>query len=92
VKQTLRDKLHAPAIIAAAIRLPTGDAGYLWALPLINALGETRDDQLISEIQGGMRPSRSTNTRPGLVVNGVPLCTRKCRARRGNFNLKFSLM
>jgi hypothetical protein len=25
--QTLRDKLHAPAIIAAAIRLPTGDAG-----------------------------------------------------------------
>ena len=52
----------APAIIAAAIRLPTGDAGYLWALPLINALSDTRDDLLISEIQAACDP-RSLQTR-----------------------------
>jgi len=52
----------APAIIAAAIRLPTGDAGYLWALPLINALSDTRDDLLISEIQPACDP-RSLQTR-----------------------------
>ena len=33
-----------PRIITAAIRLPTGYAGYLWALPSINTLGATKND------------------------------------------------
>src|SRR6478609_7301947 len=80
----------APAIIAAAIRLPTGDAGYLWALPLINALSDTRDDLLISEIQAAC-DSQSTNTRPALWSTACRY-VRENAAHEGNFNLKFSLM